>query len=114
MKEDSRVESEKEEEVQLVENGSDGIVLDPEPVQPDHQEYPALTDYTPDYMELLQQIQNRIADYASIEPTKLDAVITLIQETGCYATESGSFDFDLCLLDRQTVKKIQRYLDIRV
>ena len=70
----------------------------PSPVQPEHQDYPDVSEFTPDYLELLQVIQNRIS--ALLEPDKLAAVVGIIQQTGCFAVSPDSFDFDLCLLDR--------------
>ena len=61
---------------------------------------------------LFYSAQERISNPA--EGDDLASVIAVIQKTGCFAINSNSFDFDLCLLDRNTVLKIQRCLDIKV
>lgn len=38
-------------------------------------------------------------------------VVNLIEETGHFHISSTTFDFDLCSLDRSTVRKLQSYLD---
>lgn len=82
------------------------------PVQEHHQDYPEVSEFTPEYIHLLQTIQDRISNPQSND--NLAAVISLIQQTGCFSAKSKTFDFDLCLLDRQTVEKIQQCLDIQV
>lgn len=44
----------------------------------------------------------------------LEGVVQLIQQTGCFAVDSESVNFDLCLLDKRTVKKITKFLGINV
>ena len=81
------------------------------PVQTEHQDYPDESLYTPEYLSLLQSIQESIRN--PMDSDKLEIIISTIQKTGCFAVRDGSFDFDLCRLDRRTVKKIQRVLDIK-
>lgn len=76
------------------------------------QDYPDLEIFTPEYLNLLQAIQNRFN--SPLAQDKMENLMRLIQQTGCFAVNSDSFDFDLCLLDKQTVKKIQRVLDIQI
>ena len=58
--------------------------------------------------------QERIANPRKED--NLKGVVQLIQQTGCYAVDSDSdhLNFDLCLLDKRTVKKITKYLGINV
>lgn len=38
-------------------------------------------------------------------------IVNLIEETGHFHITNTTFDFDLCSLDRSTVRKLQSYLD---
>lgn len=38
-------------------------------------------------------------------------VVNLIEETGHFHISGSTFDFDLCSLDRSTVRKLQGYLE---
>ncbi|KAG7266001.1 hypothetical protein CRUP_029612 [Coryphaenoides rupestris] len=40
-----------------------------------------------------------------------DKIVNLIEETGHFHITNTTFDFDLCSLDRSTVRKLQSYLD---
>lgn len=56
--------------------------------------------------------QERIANPRKED--NLQGVAQLIRQTGCYAVDSDSINFDLCLLDKRTVKKITKCLGINV
>ena len=60
----------------------------PSPVQPHHQDYPPLADFTPEYVSLLQTIQERISN--PLETDNLERVIETIQKTGCFALSSDN------------------------
>jgi hypothetical protein len=83
-------------------------------VQSEHKDYPPITDFSNEYLEVLQQVQEQIANPRKED--NLKGVVQLIQQTGCYAVDSDSdhLNFDLCLLDKRTVKKITKYLGINV
>ncbi len=38
-------------------------------------------------------------------------IVNLIEETGHFHITNTTFDFDLCSLDRSTVRKLQSYLE---
>ena len=80
------------------------------PVQEEHTEYIPVSEFTPDYVSLLQKVQERISNPRKED--NLEVVVSLIQKTGCFAMEKDSFQFDLCLLDKRTVKKITKLLNI--
>uniref|UniRef100_A0A3Q2NS32 MLLT3 super elongation complex subunit n=1 Tax=Fundulus heteroclitus TaxID=8078 RepID=A0A3Q2NS32_FUNHE len=40
-----------------------------------------------------------------------DKIVNLIEETGHFHITNTTFDFDLCSLDRSTVRKLQSYLE---
>ncbi|XP_030193962.1 protein AF-9 isoform X1 [Gadus morhua] len=42
----------------------------------------------------------------------LQQIVNLIEETGHFHITNTTFDFDLCSLDRSTVRKLQSYLDV--
>lgn len=58
--------------------------------------------------------QERIANPRKED--NLQGVVQLIQQTGCFGIDSDSeqINFDLCLLDKRTVKKITKCLGINV
>uniref|UniRef100_A0A3Q4FYT9 Uncharacterized LOC102778497 n=1 Tax=Neolamprologus brichardi TaxID=32507 RepID=A0A3Q4FYT9_NEOBR len=66
---------------------------------------------------LLKSTNNQIVEVKS--PTKqskqdksmeCDKIVNLIEETGHFHITNTTFDFDLCSLDRSTVRKLQSYL----
>ncbi|XP_004929611.1 protein ENL [Bombyx mori] len=63
-----------------------------------------LGDISPDYMEQLRDLQQRIMKIKNNED--LERVVNLIAETGRYEVTTQTFDFDLCLLDRSTVQQL--------
>uniref|UniRef100_A0A3Q0SM22 AF-9 ANC1 homology domain-containing protein n=1 Tax=Amphilophus citrinellus TaxID=61819 RepID=A0A3Q0SM22_AMPCI len=69
---------------------------------------------------LLKTTNNQILEVKS--PTKqskqdktksmdCDKIVNLIEETGHFHITNTTFDFDLCSLDRSTVRKLQSYLE---
>ena len=87
-----------------------GTDPDDYPVQLDHQEFIPVSEFSPDYVNLLQKVQDRISNPR--EDDNLEVIVELIQKTGCFALDNDSFQFDLCLLDKRTVKKITKHLGI--
>jgi len=57
-------------------------------------------------------LQERISNPR--EEDNLEGVVRLIQENGCYSVDMENLNFDLCLLDKRTVKKITKFLGIHV
>ena len=74
--------------------------------------FPPVSEFTPDYVELLQKVQERICNPR--ENDNLESIVKLVQKTECYAIDSDSVKFDLCLLDKRTVIKITKELGISV
>lgn len=60
-----------------------------------------------DYMNILRDLQHKIM--ALQDNTELQKVVQLIAETGRYEVSARTFDFDLCLLERSTVKQLQEF-----
>ena len=77
-----------------------------------HQKFMPVSEFTPDYVKLLQAVQNRIENPQ--ENDNLESIVKLVQKTECYALDSDCVKFDLCLLDKRTVIKITKELGISV
>lgn len=82
------------------------------PVQQGHQDFIPVSEFTPEYVTLLQKVQERISNPRPGD--NLESIVKLVQHTNCFALDSESFNFDLCLLDKRTVKKITKELGISV
>ena len=82
------------------------------PVQSDHQEFIPVNEFTPEYVNLLQKVQDRIANPR--QDDNLESIVKLVQQTNCFAVDDDSIQFDLCLLDKRTVNKISKELGISV
>ena len=74
------------------------------------QPFPSISEFDPKYVTLLQKVQDRISNPR--DDDNLEGIVKLIQQTGCFALEKDSFQFDLCLLDKRTVRKITKQLGI--
>ncbi|XP_028330467.1 protein AF-9 isoform X2 [Gouania willdenowi] len=61
------------------------------------------------YLEELVELHKRLMTLR--EGHILQQIVNLIEETGHFHITNTTFDFDLCSLDRSTVKKLQSYLD---
>lgn len=77
-----------------------------------HDKFMPVSEFTPDYVSLLQKLQDRISNPR--EGDNLESIVKLVQKTECYAIDSDSVKFDLCLLDKRTVIKITKELGISV
>ena len=82
------------------------------PVQSDHQDFIPVNEFTPEYVNLLQKVQDRIANPR--QDDNLESIVKLVQQTNCFAVDNDSIQFDLCLLDKRTVNKITKELGISV
>ncbi|GAB6021320.1 myeloid lymphoid or mixed-lineage leukemia (trithorax, ) [Chamberlinius hualienensis] len=71
-----------------------------------------LKDITEEYITELQDLQRRIMLLK--DRKHLQQIVNVIEETGRYQVTSTTFDFDLCLLDKRTVKKLQTCLSVIV
>ncbi|KAJ8981774.1 hypothetical protein NQ317_002368 [Molorchus minor] len=60
-----------------------------------------------DYMGMLRDLQHKIMGLK--DNSDLQKVVQLIAETGRYEVSAHTFDFDLCLLDRSTVRQLQDF-----
>ena len=81
------------------------------PVQPNHQDFIPAEEFSPEYVKLLEKVQERITNPRNDDD--LESIVKLVKQTNCYAKGKSSFDFDLCLLDKQTVYTICKELGIR-
>lgn len=61
------------------------------------------------YLEELVELHKRLM--ALREGRVLQQIVNLIEETGHFHISNTTFDFDLCSLDRSTVRKLQSYLE---
>ncbi|KAJ8876401.1 hypothetical protein PR048_020846 [Dryococelus australis] len=68
---------------------------------------PAPECFTPDYVSQLKDLQHKIMTLE--DNTELQRVVQVIAETGQYEITKKTFDFDLCALDRRTVKRLQDF-----
>ncbi|XP_056636331.1 protein ENL [Diorhabda sublineata] len=58
-------------------------------------------------MDMLRELQRKIMSLK--DNADLQRVVQLIAETGQYEVSAHTFDFDLCLLDRSTVRQLQDF-----
>merc|ERR1740122_137572 len=111
---DIKSEEEEEEEMEVKIEGEGENYQKDFPVQGEvnHQKFMPVSEFTPDYVKLLQAVQNRIENPQ--ENDNLESIVKLVQKTECYALDSDCVKFDLCLLDKRTVIKITKELGISV
>ena len=77
-----------------------------------HQKVVPISEFTPDYVNLLRKVQERISNPRKDD--NLEGIVKLVQKTKRYAIKSDSVKFDLCLLDKLTIAKITKELGIPV
>ena len=115
-KEDSESEEDKNFDEPLAANNEFSMEEDETqesyPVQSDHQDFIPVNEFTPEYVNLLQKVQDRIANPRPDD--NLESIFKLVQQTNCFAVDNDSIHFDLCLLDKQTISKISKELGISV
>lgn len=63
--------------------------------------------FSPDYVSQLKDLQRKIMTLE--DNAELQRVVQVIAETGQYEITKKTFDFDLCALDRNTVKRLQEF-----
>ncbi|XP_017786953.1 PREDICTED: protein AF-9 [Nicrophorus vespilloides] len=63
-----------------------------------------------DYMRILRELQHKIMTLQ--DNAELQRVVQLIAETGRYEVSARTFDFDLCLLERSTVRRLQEFFSL--
>ncbi|XP_007567964.2 protein AF-9-like [Poecilia formosa] len=61
------------------------------------------------YLDELVELHKRLMTLR--EGHILQQIVNLIEETGHFHITNTTFDFDLCSLDRSTVRKLQSYLE---
>uniref|UniRef100_A0A3P9NAP5 MLLT3 super elongation complex subunit n=1 Tax=Poecilia reticulata TaxID=8081 RepID=A0A3P9NAP5_POERE len=90
---------------------SDGSETDgSSPSPPTHKEVPAFIKSTNNQiLEVRSPIRQSKQD--KNENLDCDKIVNLIEETGHFHITNTTFDFDLCSLDRSTVRKLQSYLE---
>uniref|UniRef100_A0A3B3YQV3 AF-9 ANC1 homology domain-containing protein n=1 Tax=Poecilia mexicana TaxID=48701 RepID=A0A3B3YQV3_9TELE len=90
---------------------SDGSETDGSSPSPHtHKEAPALIKSTNNQiLEVRSPIRQSKQD--KNENLDCDKIVNLIEETGHFHITNTTFDFDLCSLDRSTVRKLQSYLE---
>ena len=66
---------------------------------------PSTPRFTEEYVMELKDLQQKIMTLE--DNTELQRVVQVIAETGQYEITKKTFDFDLCALDRSTVKRLQ-------
>uniref|UniRef100_A0A3Q2CSG2 AF-9 ANC1 homology domain-containing protein n=1 Tax=Cyprinodon variegatus TaxID=28743 RepID=A0A3Q2CSG2_CYPVA len=85
---------------------SDGSSPSPRP----RKEAPALIKTTSNQiLEVKSPVKQSKQD--KNENIDCDKIVNLIEETGHFHITNTTFDFDLCSLDRSTVRKLQSYLE---
>nr|CAD7457441.1 unnamed protein product [Timema tahoe] len=68
---------------------------------------PTPETFTPGYVSELMDLQQKIMTLE--DNAELQRVVQVIAETGQYEITKKTFDFDLCTLDRRTVKRLQDF-----
>ncbi|KAI7814386.1 putative protein AF-9 [Triplophysa rosa] len=68
------------------------------------------TDCDKAYLDELVELHRRLM--ALRERHVLQQIVNLIEETGHFHITNTTFDFDLCSLDKTTVRKLQSYLEM--
>lgn len=103
------------------ENSDESVVVDVESGMQqetnnmDHSEDPSTTDLTTarapngEFLSVLLDLQVKLM--TSLNDDQLEQLTSLIEETGQYQVNSDTFDFDLCVLDAVTVKKIRQFVE---
>lgn len=66
-------------------------------------------DYDKAYLDELVELHRRLMTLR--ERHILQQIVNLIEETGHFHITNTTFDFDLCSLDKTTVRKLQSYLE---
>ncbi|VCW48803.1 unnamed protein product, partial [Gulo gulo] len=61
------------------------------------------------YLDELVELHRRLMTLR--ERHILQQIVNLIEETGHFHITNTTFDFDLCSLDKTTVRKLQSYLE---
>merc|ERR1712008_610398 len=93
----NEIKSEVDEEEEMEVEGEDYQKDFPIQGEVNHQKFMPVSEFTPDYVKLLQAVQNRIENPQ--ENDNLESIVKLVQKTECYALDSDCVKFDLCLLD---------------
>uniref|UniRef100_A0A8C6EPY7 AF-9 ANC1 homology domain-containing protein n=1 Tax=Marmota marmota marmota TaxID=9994 RepID=A0A8C6EPY7_MARMA len=62
-------------------------------------------------LEVKSPIKQSKSSDKQIKNGECDKIVNLIEETGHFHITNTTFDFDLCSLDKTTVRKLQSYLE---
>lgn len=92
-------------------SGDDGTsAVQPPPksvkIEPDEADLPE-KQLTAEYVSQLRDLQHKIMTLE--DNAELQRVVQVIAETGQYEITKKTFDFDLCALDRSTVRRLQEF-----
>ncbi|XP_029382255.1 protein AF-9 isoform X2 [Echeneis naucrates] len=79
------------------------------PTKPSKQDKNKNLDCDKAYLDELVELHKRLMTLR--EGHILQQIVNLIEETGHFHITNTTFDFDLCSLDRSTVRKLQSYLE---
>ncbi|XP_067381212.1 protein AF-9 isoform X2 [Channa argus] len=93
----------------LVKGTNNQILEVKSPTKQSKQEKSKNIDCDKAYLDELVELHKRLMTLR--EGHVLQQIVNLIEETGHFHITNTTFDFDLCSLDKSTVRKLQSYLD---
>uniref|UniRef100_A0A3Q2CSJ2 AF-9 ANC1 homology domain-containing protein n=1 Tax=Cyprinodon variegatus TaxID=28743 RepID=A0A3Q2CSJ2_CYPVA len=93
----------------LIKTTSNQILEVKSPVKQSKQDKNENIDCDKAYLDELVELHKRLMTLR--EGHILQQIVNLIEETGHFHITNTTFDFDLCSLDRSTVRKLQSYLE---
>ncbi|MEQ2308732.1 Protein AF-9, partial [Ameca splendens] len=93
----------------LIKTTNNQILEVKSPVKHSKQDKNENTDCDKAYLDELVELHKRLMTLR--EGHILQQIVNLIEETGHFHITNTTFDFDLCSLDRSTVRKLQSYLE---
>ena len=64
--------------------------------------------FTPEYLSELVELQHKITNLN--DKKEIQRIVDVVERSGSYNISSTSFDFDLCTLDTNTIRRIQQCL----
>lgn len=93
----------------LLKSSNNQILEMKSPMKQPKQEKNKTIDCDKAYLDELVELHKRLM--ALRERHILQQIVNLIEETGHFHITNTTFDFDLCSLDKPTVRKLQSYLE---
>ncbi|KAM6909076.1 LOW QUALITY PROTEIN: protein AF-9 [Xenentodon cancila] len=101
--------SSRKEAPSLLKTTNNQILEVKSPVKQSKQDKNRIADCDKAYLDELVELHKRLMTLR--ESHILQQIVNLIEETGHFHITNTTFDFDLCSLDRSTVRKLQSYLE---